>query len=272
MMLWPVLCLAFLAGIIFGSFLNVCIYRIPRDISIVAPRSFCPECGKQLNWVQNVPLVSYLLLRGRCRHCRQPISWRYPLVELLTGFMFLLVAKEFGLSPSALEWAVFESLLMVLFWTDVEERILPDEVILFGSVAALAFCFFIPLPGIVGSMIASQESILLQSIVNALVGAALLAAPIWLIGALYGRLRRRKALGLGDVKLLTMMGLFLGLERGLLAITIGTVAGALFGVSYLLITKKDAGSYELPFGSFLCLGAALLPLISAWSGGALAVP
>ncbi|HEX4167832.1 MAG TPA: prepilin peptidase [Bryobacteraceae bacterium] len=268
----PILCLAFLAGLLFGSFLNVCIYRIPRDLSIVAPRSFCPECGKQLSWWQNLPLLSYLLLRGRCRQCRERISWRYPLVELVTGGLFLLIAKEFGLAPKALKWVVFESLLLILFWTDAEERILPDEVIIFGSAAALACCFFIPLPGLMGTLIAPKESVVVQSIVNALAGAALLAIPIWLIGALYGRLRRREALGLGDVKLLAMIGLFLGLEHGLLAITIGTVAGALFGVFYVAITKKDVASYELPFGSFLCVGAALLPLIFTWSRGALAVP
>ncbi len=269
---WLVLAFAFLAGLIFGSFLNVCIYRIPRDISIVAPRSFCPECGTQLGWQQNVPLLSYLLLRGRCVHCKQSIAWRYPLVELITGCLFLLIVEEFGLSAAACKWAVFEAVLTVLFWTDLEERILPDEVVLFGSVAGIVSCFFVAVPGIAGAAIAPQRPVIVQSLVNALLGAALLALPIWGIGALYGYWRKVEALGLGDVKLLGMIGLFLGLERGLLAITAGTVAGAIFGVLYISIGKKDARSYELPFGSFLCLGAALLPLIFAWRGIPLAVP
>ncbi len=262
---------AFLAGLIFGSFLNVCIYRIPRDISIVTPRSFCPECGVQIAWKQNIPLLSYLLLRGRCAHCRQPVSWRYPLVEFVTGCLFLLVVNEFGFTAAAAKWAIFEAVLVVLFWTDLEERILPDEVVGFGTLAAIASCFFIELPGFAGAVLAPELSILLQSLLNALVGAALLALPIWAVGALYGYLRRRDALGFGDVKLLAMIGFFLGLERGLLAITAGSVAGALVGICVVAISKKDARTYELPFGSFLCLGAAVLPLIFGWRAGALAV-
>ena len=253
------LLLAFLAGLLFGSFLNVCIYRIPRDISVVAPRSFCTECGKPLAWFENVPLLSYTFLRGRCGHCRTRIPLRYPAVELTTASLFLFITLRFGWSPAALKWAVFVSILTVLFWTDLEERILPDEVILFGSAAALASAFFIPLNDLFGSLLFPGPSIVLQSVLSAFAGAALLSLPIWLIGAIYSRFRQRQALGLGDVKLLAMLGLFLGPERGLLAVTIGTVGGAIAGIVYLLLTKKDGRSYELPFGSFLCLGAAIAP-------------
>ncbi len=254
---------AFFAGLLIGSFLNVCIYRIPRDISVVAPRSFCTECGKPLRWFQNVPLISYAFLRGRCGYCRTRIPLRYPVVELTTAGLFLFITLRFGWSQEALKWAVFVSVLTVLFWTDLEERILPDEVILFGSAAALVSAYFVPLFDLFGSLLFPSPLIVLQSMLNAFAGAALLSLPIWLIGGLYSRFRRRQALGLGDVKLLAMLGLFLGPERGLLAVTIGTVGGAIAGIFYLLITKKDRRSYELPFGSFLCLGAAVTPFFFA---------
>ncbi len=263
---------AFLSGLIFGSFLNVCIYRIPRDLSIAAPRSFCPECGQQLAWLQNIPLVSYLFLRGRCRSCAQPIGIRYPLVELGTALLFLFTAMKFGFTLLSLKWIVFESLLVILFWTDLEERILPDEITLGGSVSALLLAAVVAVPGSFGALILPESPLRWQSILNACLGALLLTLPIWLIGAAYGRLRRREALGLGDVKLLAMLGLFLGPENGLFALLIGAVAGSVIGIGVLIWTKQDARSYEMPFGSFLCAGAILIPFLSARWHSPLAVP
>lgn len=263
---------ASLFGLLLGSFLNVCIYRIPRDLSVVTPRSFCPECGTQLPWLQNIPVVSYFFLSGRCRSCAQSIGIRYPLVELTTAILFLFTAMTFGFTLPSLKWIIFESLLVVLFWTDLEERILPDEITLGGGFAALLLAGFVAVPGSLGATLQPNWPLRWQSLLNACLGALLLSLPIWLIGAAYGRLRGREALGFGDVKLLVMLGLFLGPENGLLALLIGAVAGSIIGITILLWTKQDARSYEMPFGSFLCAGAMLIPFLSERWQSPLAVP
>ena len=271
-MTFTVLVLSFLFGLVFGSFLNVCIYRIPRDLSVVAPRSFCPECGNQLAWTHNIPILSYFLLRGRCGHCAQSIGIRYPLVELTGGILFALIAFKYGWSIEGAKWATFELLLTALFWTDLEERILPDELTIGGALVGLVFSVFVGVSGVLGPLLLPNSSNLWQSLVNAVLGALLVALPIWLIGGVYGLLRKREALGLGDVKLLLMLGIFLGPEAGILALTIGAVAGALVGVVLLIRLRGGAGSYELPFGSFLCAGAVIMPFLSYSLQSPLAVP
>ncbi len=267
-MRWPaemppiLLFFIFLFGIAFGSFLNVCIYRIPRDLSIVAPRSFCPECGNQLAWSENVPIVSYLWLRGRCAHCQQPIGLRYVLVEVITGVLFVLIASSYGLTLTAMKWAVFEMLLIVLFWTDLEERILPNELTIGGALSGLVLATLVPVPGNVAMLLLPGSGWRWQSLLNAALGSVVLSVPVWVFGSVYGRIRKREAMGFGDVKLLAMLGAFLGLERGVGALMAGAVAGALVGIGLLIAKKKEALSYELPFGSFLCFAAALSPLFS----------
>ena len=239
-----------LFGLLLGSFLNVCIYRIPRDLSVVAPRSFCPACGEGVAWYDNIPLASYLLLRGRCRRCRHKIGWRYPLVEASTAGLFVLTVAEYGWTLAALKWALFESIMVVLFWTDLEERILPDELTLGGAIAGLVLAFFVPVPGELGS-----------SILNSLVGACILTVPIFMLGWAYSKIRHREGIGLGDLKLLLLLGVFLGAEEGIRALLIGSIAGSVVGIAYILITRKNAATYWLPFGSFLCAGGAILPLV-----------
>ena len=248
-------------GLLFGSFLNVCIYRIPRDLSVVFPRSFCPECGQQIAWYDNVPIVSYAILRGRCRACARPIGLRYPFVELITASVLVLTAWRYGWTLAALKWALFECLVIVLFWTDVEERILPDELTLGGTVAGLLFACFVPVHAAIVEVFFGNLAVLWRSLVASTLGIVLLAGPIWGVGAIYKRVRGREGLGLGDVKLLALVGVFLGVEQGVLALMIGAISGAGLGVLYVLITRKDMSTYELPFGSFLCLGAAILPLL-----------
>lgn len=252
---------AILFGLLFGSFLNVCIYRIPRDLSVVAPRSFCPECGESIAWHDNVPLVSYALLRGRCRACGNRIGSRYPLVELSTSILFGAIAFRYGWTLSALKWAVFEAIVVTLFWTDMEERILPDELTLGGALAGLMFALFVRVPGQLIELFLPGSKMPWQSLFSAGVSAAILAAPIWLLGFLYARIRKRQGLGLGDVKLLVLLGVFLGLENGLLALLIGVLSGSILGIVYIWLARKKASTYELPFGSFLCAGAALVPLM-----------
>lgn len=247
-------------GLVFGSFINVCIYRLPRDLSVVSPRSFCPECGGPIPWYDNMPVLSYAVLRGRCRHCAKPIGIRYFLVELTTAVLFALAVSEYGPTLAALKWCVFDSVMVALFWTDFEERILPDELTLGGAIAGLVFSFFVAVPGFSDILIAGSAP-RSHSFVDALIGGAALSLPIWALGWGYGRIRKREVLGLGDVKLLAAIGMFLGLENGLFALLLGAVTGSVLGLAYILWQRKDAGSYELPFGSFLCFGAVIAPII-----------
>lgn len=257
--LW--LCFAAIAGLLIGSFLNVCIYRIPRDISVVAPRSFCPECGSQIPWFANVPVVSFLFLRGKCRACGKPIGWRYPAVELATALLFTWTVAVYGLTFATLKWTVFEAILIVLCATDLEERILPNELTIGGSLVGLVFAVFVAVPGFAGEILLPKAGTVVQSLVNAMAAACLLSIPIALVGFLYQKLRKRQGLGLGDVKLLVLIGIFLGTEKGISALLIAAVGGSILGVLYIVVRRKHVASYELPFGSFLCLGAAFLPLL-----------
>ncbi|MGA8030134.1 MAG: prepilin peptidase [Bryobacteraceae bacterium] len=255
-------CFFAVLGLLVGSFLNVCIYRIPRDLSVVAPRSFCPECGKPVAWYDNVPLLSYAILRGKCRSCAKAIGFRYPLVELTTAALFAATAIQYGWTLAALKWAVFEAILIVLFWTDLEERILPDELTLGGTVAGVILALFVMVPGVWADLLFPALRPVWRSLINAALGAVVLTVPIWLLGVAFARVRKREGLGLGDVKLLMLIGVFLGLERGVAAVLVGTVAGVVIGITYVLLTGKKASSYELPFGSFLCAGAAVVALVS----------
>lgn len=253
---------AIVIGLLFGSFLNVCIYRIPRDLSVVAPRSFCPECGERIRWHDNVPLLSYALLRGRCRACGKPIGLRYPVVELTTAILFAAIAIRYGWTLPAFKWELFEALVIALFWTDLEERLLPDELTLGGTLAGLILAVFVRVPGQLGQLFLPGSKTVWQSLFNAGTGAIVLAGPIWMLGLIYKRVRGREGVGLGDVKLLVMLGVFLGLENGLLALLIGAVSGSVLGIAYIWLTHKKASTYELPLGSFLCAGAALAPLMN----------
>lgn len=253
--------LAALFGLLFGSFLNVCVYRIPRDLSVITPRSFCPECGQTIAWFDNIPLFSYVGLRGNSRCCRKRIGIRYPLVELSCAAAFVAVSWRYGWSPAGLKWVVFDALLIVLFWTDLEERLLPDELTLGGMLLGLIFAGFVPVPGFLGDLLLPLQSVW-RSFLNAVLGAVLLAVPMWLLALIYERVRQREGLGLGDVKLLLLIGVFLGFEQGMTALLLGAVAGSVIGLVYILWRRKAALTYELPFGSFLCAGAVLMPLLN----------
>ncbi len=262
--LFPVVVALF--GLLVGSFLNVCIYRIPRDLSVVAPRSFCTECGTQIAWYDNVPLVSYGILRGRCRHCGKAIRLRYPGVEILTAFLLAAAAVRYGWTLAALKWMIFEAIMVVLFWTDFEEQILPDEFTLGGALLGFIIAIFVRVPSIFGELFFPLWKPAWQSLLDATLGGVILSGPIWLLGAIYVRARKREGLGLGDVKLLLLMGVFLGAENGLRALLIGTVAGSVIGLIYVFWARKRFSDTELPFGSFLCAGAALVPLLSTLGG------
>ncbi len=249
--------LAFFAGLLIGSFLNVCIFRLPRDLSVVRPRSFCPSCEKQIDWYDNVPVLSFLLLRGRCRNCGAPIPLRYPLVELATALVFAWTVLSLGATLEAVKYAVFGAILITLIASDIEERILPDEFTLGGVAVGLAFAWFVPIPAGIAHMVApGTENIRVLSLIEAAIGAAISSGSILLVAKLYETLRHREGMGLGDVKMIAMVGAFLGLQGALITLILGSLAGGLGGLLFILATRKNASTYQLPFGAFL--GAAAL--------------
>jgi len=246
-----------LFGLLIGSFLNVCIYRLPLDLSVVRPRSFCPGCERQIAWYDNVPLLTFALLRGKCRHCGYAIPWRYPVVEFLTAALFISAVLRLGPTGDAAKFCVFAALLIALIFSDLEQRILPDEFTIGGTLAGVAFAAFVPLKwGFVSLVFYSVRNQRLISVGEALFAAGFCAGAVWLVGWLYEKLRHREGLGFGDVKMIAMIGAFLGLEGALLAMIVGSVLGSVTGVAYIYFAGKDARNYELPFGSFL--GAAAL--------------
>jgi leader peptidase (prepilin peptidase) / N-methyltransferase len=262
--------LAFLTGLLIGSFLNVCIYRLPRDISVVRPRSHCPHCQRTIAWYDNIPVLSFLRLRARCRHCLASIPSRYALVELSTGLAFLLSAYALGPTLTAAKYAVFSAIVIALIVTDFLDRILPDEFTLGGVLVGLAFAPFINSePGILALLFWGRFSSPWIHLADAAFAAAVCSGMIWFVGWAYQKVRHREGMGFGDVKMLAMIGAFLGLRGALAAMIIGSLIGAIVGLGYILIRKKDL-TYELPFGSFLgisALGVAIWgEAIVAWYG------
>lgn len=256
---------AALFGLLLGSFLNVCIYRMPRDLSVVSPRSFCPECGKAIAWYDNIPVLSFILLRGHCRNCSQPIGWRYPIVEIAAALLFALVALRYGWTYPAVKWLLFEALLVILFFTDLEERLLPDVLTIGGAIIGFIFALIVPVHGALLDILLPSQRVTTRSVLNSLLAGIVFSLPIWGFAKLYEKIRRieSEAIGLGDIKLLAMLGIYLGFDAGLLALLIGSVTGSIFGVVYVIRTRSKLHTSSLPFGTFLCLGGALVPLLSA---------
>jgi leader peptidase (prepilin peptidase)/N-methyltransferase len=251
--------LAALAGLLIGSFLNVCIYRWPRDLSVVAPRSMCPECENPIAWYDNFPVLSYLILRGRCRYCQAPISARYPFVEFLTGCAFASAVWQHGPTLEALKLCVYSCLIIGCIFADFADRILPDEFTVYGAGIGLIFAWFVILPqGLPSLFIPSGWSESIRSVAEAIFGGGFPSLLIWLLGELYYRIRKKDGLGFGDVKMIGMMGAFYGLSPTLLAILAGSLGGSVISLVFLYLAKKDSSTYELPFGSFLGIASLLV--------------
>jgi leader peptidase (prepilin peptidase) / N-methyltransferase len=251
----------FLFGLIIGSFLNVCIVRIPERKSIVMPASACPKCGAPIRPYDNIPVLSYVFLGGKCRACRMKISPIYPLVELLTALLFLGCYLAFGLNLEALKWAIFSAVMVVLVFTDLRERLLPDVVNYTGFALGLALSLFTrPADGtalwLANRLFDSPPPQPVLSFSDALMGALLGGGLLWLVSEAYFRLRKREGMGLGDVKMMLMVGAFLGLKRTLLTIFAGSLLGSVIGLAYILARRKGS-NYELPFGTFLGMAALL---------------
>ena len=238
-----------LLGLILGSFVNVCIHRLPRGKSVVRPGSHCPACQSPIRWYHNVPLLSWILLRGRCADCSARISWRYPFVEALSGGLLLGLWLHFGPGPAFPVAAAFSLAMVVLFFTDLDLQLLSDKVTLTGLGAGLAVSWVNPFLNGTGW----------ERVWASLVGAALGAGLLWGFGALYGKLRGVEAMGLGDVKMMAMVGAFTGPFGVLLTIFAGSLVGALVGVALIPLRGRSLQD-TLPFGCFLA-PAALFALL-----------
>lgn len=247
-------------GLLLGSFLNVCIYRLPRDLSVVAPRSHCPECEKLVAWYDNIPVLSWLLLRGKCRHCGWPIPWRYPVVELLTGILFFWSIYSRGWNVFGVKNCIISFIMVDLIFTDLADRILPDEFTLGGALIGLVLAAFTPGDaGLLVLVFPPKTPLWLINVVGSALAGIFCAGLLWLAGRIYYRIRHRDGMGLGDVKMLLAIGTLLGLSGALLTFTIASVSGALVGGLYIWLAKEEE-TYEIPFGSFLGIAAIIVAI------------
>jgi leader peptidase (prepilin peptidase)/N-methyltransferase len=231
---------AFLFGAVVGSFLNVCIHRIPKGESVVAPASHCPACQTPIRAWDNIPLVSFALLRGRCRACGNPISWRYPLVEALTGTLFAMTVARFGVTPQAALLLPFLSGLVVVSFIDLDHQIIPNVVTLPG----------IPL-GLLAGLVLGEPP-LLDRVMGTLLGAGFLYLVLFYGGALFGQ----EAMGEGDLNLIALVGAFLGWKAVALTIFLGCLFGSAVGLA-LIASRRLGRRQHIPFGPFLSLGAVV---------------
>ncbi|HPP42915.1 MAG TPA: prepilin peptidase [Syntrophorhabdaceae bacterium] len=232
--------IVFIFGAIVGSFLNVCIYRLPRDKSIIAPNSFCPDCGTPIKFYDNIPILSYIILRGRCRNCNTKISIRYPIVEFITALIFLLIYRLTGLGIEFGVMLFFVSILIVISFIDLEFQIIPDVLSIGGLLAGLILSFF------------RQNFGFLDSLFGVLLGGGVLFA----ISYGYQLVRKIEGVGGGDIKLIGMIGAFCGIKGVIFTIISGSFLGTIFGIPAMLIKGKDS-KYAIPFGPFLSLGAVI---------------
>jgi leader peptidase (prepilin peptidase) / N-methyltransferase len=254
--LTPEIVIAALFGLLFGSFLNVCIYRLPRDLSVVWPGSRCLACGHGIAAYDNIPVLSYFLLGARCRHCRCAFSWRYPAVEALTGALFGAGVWWWGPTPQAAKFALFAFLLVGMIFSDLETRLLPDEFTKGGIVAGLILSWLVPVKMGMMAVFVPQHLARLVPFLDAVAGAAVVSGAMWGIGYVFSKVRHKEGLGFGDVKMVAMIGAFQGLAPALMTVFLGCVGGTVLGLAYIYLAKKDFSTYEIPFGSFL--GAAAL--------------
>jgi leader peptidase (prepilin peptidase) / N-methyltransferase len=236
------LTIAFL-GLCFGSFLNVCIYRLPLGLSVSRPRSTCPGCKRLIAFYDNVPVLSWLVLRGRCRNCKIRISPRYLVVEALVGALFLGCYAYFGLTLATVKFCTFGFLILGLIFTDAETKLLPDKLTLPGLALGLTFSLLVPvhdlasqfLPGVLNFPFSADLAMRLFSLIDALLGAAVGGSFIYGAGAMYLRWRGTEGMGFGDVKLMAMVGAFLGIKLTVFTIFTASLAGSLVGVGTVLL-------------------------------------
>ena len=252
-------------GLLFGSFLNVCISRLPRHESIILPRSHCPRCNRPIQWYDNIPVLSYLALRGKCRHCHEKISYIYPLVEILTAALLVAMLAKYELSPEFIKYALLGMLLLVLIFTDLIGRVIPHGITIFGIVVGLSLSLIVPVDtrplgwilGFIGFYPTGSFGSLLGSVSGALVGGGLFYA----VGEVFYRFsgKTKEYIGFGDVMLMLMVGTFLGVPLTLMTILLGSLAGTFLAVPITLISPKFR-NYEWPYGTFLGIAALFASL------------
>jgi leader peptidase (prepilin peptidase)/N-methyltransferase len=239
--------MVFVFGAVIGSFLNVCIYRIPRSKSIVKPNSFCPNCEKPIEFYDNIPIVSYILLGGKCRHCGAKISKRYPFIELLTAVLYLIFYKKLGLTFELFVTLLFVTLLIAIAFIDLEFQIIPDVLSIGGLVAGLVLALFRPM-----FLYLDPKFGFLDALYGVLIGGGVL----FVIAYGYQLITKREGMGGGDIKLLAMIGAFIGLKGGIFSLIAGSLLGTVVGIPMMLAKKQDT-KYAIPFGPFLSLGAVI---------------
>lgn len=247
--------LVFLLGSVIGSFLNVVIYRLPREKSIVKPASACPGCGKPIRFYDNIPIISYVLLRGNCRACNANISIRYPIVELITGILFLLLYRELGLTFELLVFIVFVSLLIAISFIDLDFQIIPDILSIGGVITGFLLAVIRPFFRYMDPRFG-----MLDSLYGILLGGGILFAIAWL----YELFTKREGMGGGDIKLLGMIGAFCGIKGVIFSLISASLIGTIVGIPIMIAKGRDT-KYAIPFGPFLSLGA----LVYVFKGEAL---
>jgi leader peptidase (prepilin peptidase) / N-methyltransferase len=284
----------FLFGLVLGSFLNVCIYRMPRELSVVSPRSACPACGTPISAYDNIPVLSWIILGGKCRNCNAPISPRYAIVELITGVFFVLSLLIGGSGPNAFKLSAFSFLMIGLVFTDAETKLLPDLLTKPGIGLGLFFSLLVPLEGPAAHFFPGIENWRVLSFINSLAGAALGSAFILGIAVAYEALRGVEGMGRGDVKLMGLIGAFVGVKLTLMVLLLGSLVGSCFGILLMLMVwrkrmarRRDRHrtegvaarrsrawqsailiyrNFEIPFGVFLGMGAMIAAF---WGDGIL---
>ncbi|HXX23381.1 MAG TPA: prepilin peptidase [Terriglobia bacterium] len=266
-------------GLVFGSFLNVCIVRLPRKQSILVPGSHCPLCKHPIRWFDNIPLVSYLLLQGRCRDCHARISPQYPVVEALTALLLIATFHRFGFSPEFVKYSALVMILIVIIFTDLRQRRIPQAVTVFGIGLGGVLSFFIPVDSRPLGWFAERMDLFLPgtvlSVLGALMGALVGGGLFYAVGEAFYILggRRKEYLGFGDVMLMFMVGIFLGAPLTLLTILLGSLAGSIVALSITLAAPRFR-DYHWPYGTFLGIAAVyaaldgmrLLEVYLRWSG------
>lgn len=286
-----------LFGLIIGSFLNVCISRIPEGLSVVSPGSRCPRCLTPIKPYDNIPVLGWLLLRGKCRNCGLPISPMYPIVELLTGLLFVLALNEFGLTLLTVKWLVFSCLIVVLVVTDLRVRLLPDAINWPGLIVGFAFTVRVPLFDPAAGFLYTSLGFkgfpanpdLFFGLLNAVLGALLGSLLLWGAAGVYKLVRKKAGMGMGDVKMMAMVGAFMGPRGAFLTILFGTLLGSIAGGTWIALlylvgwkrkvaeraARRGLGSvskvrwalaaqYQLPLGTFLGVGALAVVYAFPW--------
>ena len=237
--------LVFVFGLVIGSFLNVCIYRLPLGQSVAWPGSRCTSCSRALAWFENIPVLSWTVLRGRCRTCQTSISWMYPAVELLTGVLFVATVAVYGLTPLAAVRVIFACALVVLFFIDYEHQILPNV---------------ITLPGIVVGVICSV--FLAPGWTSSLLGVVIGGLFPWAVAEGYARIRGREGMGMGDLKMFAMVGAFLGWPLVWVTLIVSSVLGIVIGGTALVVSRRGMET-RIPFGTFIAVAALVCALWEA---------